>query len=231
MKLAYKIVDRRITLLKEEGIVFQTNVEVGVDVTAEELDHEFDAIILATGATMPRDVDQEGRELTGIHYAMDFLTANTKSLLNSNHQDDDYISAKGKDVIVIGGGDTGADCITTSIRHGARSVTQFDINEQKQTIRHIQNPWPLFPNVYSEEDAHKEAKAVYGRDPRSYKLQTAKFVGNEKGELVGLETIEVNTTLEDGKKGSSSCFRFNEIMGSRSCFTCSWVHWTGAETT
>ncbi|GAF24495.1 glutamate synthase [Bacillus sp. JCM 19047] len=200
VKLAYKIVDRRITLLKEEGIVFQTNVEVGVDVTAEELDHEFDAIILATGATMPRDVDQEGRELTGIHYAMDFLTANTKSLLNSNHQDDDYISAKGKDVIVIGGGDTGADCITTSIRHGARSVTQFDINEQKQTIRHIQNPWPLFPNVYSEEDAHKEAKAVYGRDPRSYKLQTAKFVGNEKGELVGLETIEVNTTLEDGKK-------------------------------
>lgn len=200
VKLAYEVVNRRIALLKEEGVLFRTNVAVGEDVTAEELDEQFDAIILATGATKPREVDQEGRDLSGIHYAMDFLTANTKSLLNSKHQDGEYISAKDKDVIVIGGGDTGADCITTSIRHGARSVTQFDINEQKQAIRQINNPWPLYPNVYAEEDAHKEAKAVYGTDPRSYKLQTSKFVGNESGQLVGLETIQVNTAWKDGKK-------------------------------
>lgn len=201
VKLAYSIVERRVHLLEEEGIVFKAGVEIGKDITADALEEEFDAVILATGSTKPREVDHEGRELSGIYYAMDFLTANTKSLLNSKHQDNDYISAKGKHVIVIGGGDTGADCITTSVRHGAASITQFDINKQKGTVRSVDNAWPLFPIVHTEEDAHKEAKAIYGTDPRAYKVQTKKFIGNENGQITGLETVEVVTEVkENGMK-------------------------------
>ncbi|GAF19124.1 LOW QUALITY PROTEIN: glutamate synthase [Bacillus sp. JCM 19046] len=200
VKLAYSIVERRVQLLKEEGIAFRVNIEIGKDVHAAELEEQFDAVILATGSTKPREVDFEGRELDGIHYAMDFLTANTKSLLNSNHQDENYISAKGKHVIVIGGGDTGADCITTSIRHGAATVTQFDINKQKGFEREVNNAWPLFPIIHTTEDAHKEAKAVYGKDPRAYKLQTKRFISNDNGQLVGVETIEVKTEWVEGQK-------------------------------
>lgn len=200
VKLAYSIVERRVKLLEEEGISFKANMEIGKDVQATELKKQFDAVILATGSTNPREVDHEGRELNGIHYAMDFLTANTKSLLNSNHEDNTYISAKGKHVIVIGGGDTGADCITTSIRHEAASVTQFDINKQKSDVRELDNAWPLFPVIHTTEDAHKEAKAVYGEDPRAYKMQTKRFISDGNGQLVGVETVEVRTEWIDGQK-------------------------------
>ncbi len=130
VKLAYRIVERRIDILKEEGINFQTNIEIGKELSTEKLVATFDAVILCTGSTRPRDIQVEGRELSGIHFAMDFLTANTKSLLNSNRVDSSY-SAEGKNVIVIGGGDTGVDCITTAVRHRAKSITQFDINRKK----------------------------------------------------------------------------------------------------
>ncbi|MED4123929.1 glutamate synthase subunit beta [Halalkalibacterium halodurans] len=201
VKLPYHVVERRINLLKEEGIEFRTNVEIGKDVSAKQLKNDFDAVVLCTGATKPRDVNVKGRELKGIHFAMDFLTANTKSLLNSNHQDGNYISAKGKHVVVIGGGDTGADCITTSVRHGAKSITQFDINREKSNERPDNNPWPLFPIVHTVEDGHKEAAAVYGKDPRAYQVMTTKFVGDAEGHVKEIHTISVETTVHpDGSK-------------------------------
>jgi glutamate synthase (NADPH) small chain len=201
VKLAYQVVERRVKILEEEGVSFKPNTAVGTDITSEELEQEFDAVILCTGATKPREVEVEGHSLKGIHFAMDFLTANTKSLLNSEHRDANYISAKDQHVIVIGGGDTGADCITTSVRHGAASITQFDINRQKGEDRTADNPWPLFPYVHQIEDGHKEAFAVYGEDPRAYQLMTTKFVGDENGHVKELHTIAVETTLqEDGVK-------------------------------
>lgn len=201
VKLAYHVVERRVKILEEEGIIFKTNVEIGKDVSATELKEEFDSVLLCTGATKPRDVEVEGRNLNGIHFAMDFLTANTKSLLDTDHADGNYISAEGKDVIVIGGGDTGVDCITTSVRHGAKSITQFDINSQKPDQRDENNPWPLFPIVHQVEDGQKEAKAVYGKDPRSYQVSTTKFVGDEHGNVKELHTIGVETTIdEQGRK-------------------------------
>ncbi len=187
--------------MKEEGITFKTKTEIGKDISAKELHNDFDAVILCTGATKPRDVEVEGRELQGIHFAMDFLTKNTRSLLNSDHNDGQYITAKDKHVIVIGGGDTGVDCITTSVRHGAASITQFDINREKTDQRAEGNPWPLFPIVHTVEDGQKEAIAVYGKDPRSYQVSTTKFVGDENGQVKELHTIGVETTIdENGRK-------------------------------
>lgn len=202
VKLAYHVVERRVKILEEEGVIFKANVEIGKDMSAAQLKNDFDAVLLCTGATKPRDVEVEGRELKGIHFAMDFLTANTKSLLNSNHQDHNYISAEAKNVIVIGGGDTGVDCITTSVRHGAKSITQFDINKQKPGVRDEEkNPWPLFPIVHQVEDGQKEAQAVYGHDPRSYQVSTTKFVGDEHGNVKELHTINVETKIdENGRK-------------------------------
>ncbi|WP_017727955.1 glutamate synthase subunit beta [Halalkalibacterium ligniniphilum] len=197
VKLAYAVVQRRVNILEEEGVIFKTNTEIGKDLPVAQLKSDFDSVILCTGATKPRDVEVEGRDLAGIHFAMDFLTANTKSLLNSNHRDGKYISAEGKNVIVIGGGDTGADCITTSIRHGAKSITQFDINREKSETRLGNNPWPLFPIVHSLEDAHKEAKAVYGNDPRAYQVMTTKFVGDGNGQVKEIHTIAVETTFDE----------------------------------
>lgn len=201
VKLAFHIVERRVKLLEQEGIIFKTNVEIGKDLSPTDLIKEFDSVILCTGATKPRCVEVEGRELKGIYFAMDFLTVNTKSLLDSAHNDGNYISAKDKDVIVIGGGDTGVDCITTSVRHAAKSITQFDINKQKPDQRDEGNPWPLFPIIHQVEDGQKEAAAVYGKDPRSYQVSTTKFVGDEHGHVKEIHTIDVITTFDkQGRK-------------------------------
>ncbi|MBU8907333.1 glutamate synthase subunit beta [Desertibacillus haloalkaliphilus] len=201
VKLSYHVVKRRVDLLEAEGVTFKTNTEVGKGYQTAELRSEFDAVILCTGAIVPRDVPVEGRELEGIHFAMDFLRQNTKSLLDSNLQDGQYISAAGKDVIVIGGGDTGVDCITTSVRHSCSSITQFDINVEKPNTRSVENPWPLFPVVHEVEDGHQEAEAVFGKDPRTYQVMTTKFVGDENGHIKELHTIEVETIIdENGNK-------------------------------
>ncbi|WP_018922323.1 glutamate synthase subunit beta [Salsuginibacillus kocurii] len=200
VKLANRIVNRRVDLLKEEGVSFVVNTDVGSDYPVDQLYEDHDGVILCTGAQVHRNVPAENSELKGIHYAMDFLRKNTKSLLDSGLEDQDYISAEGKNVIVIGGGDTGVDCITTSVRHGAKSITQFDIHEKKGMDRDHDNPWPLYPMIYNQEDGHKEAAAVYGRDPRSYKLMTKSFTSNEDGQVVGLTTVEVDTVYENGQK-------------------------------
>ena len=147
MKLDKKIVNRRIALLEAEGIKFVPNSHVGVDVDANTIRDNNDALIIATGATWPRDLQVPGRDADGIHYAMEFLQANTKSLLDSNLRDNNYLSAKDKDVIVIGGGDTGNDCIGTSIRHGCKSVTNFELLPQPPETRAADNQWPQFMKV------------------------------------------------------------------------------------
>src|SRR5262249_37737303 len=148
MKLDKRIVERRVNVMKAEGVAFVTNCEVGKDLPAAKLREENDAIVLCGGATKPRDLPVEGRNLGGIHFAMDFLHANTKSLLNSGHADGRYISAQDKDVIVIGGGDTGTDCVGTSIRHGCRSLIQLEILPKPPLSRAPDNPWPQWPKVY-----------------------------------------------------------------------------------
>ncbi len=192
MKLDKKIVQRRVDLLAAEGITFVTNTEVGVDYPADKLMSEFDAVVLCGGATKPRDMDIEGRGLKGIHFAMDFLTLNQKSLMDSNLQDGNYISAEGKNVIVIGGGDTGTDCVATALRHKCKSLTQFVVYPKVPKDRPANNPWPEFPKVYQIDYGQEEAKVVFGEDPRSYRIMTKKFVGDENGHVKELHTVEVN---------------------------------------
>lgn len=201
MKLPYSVVERRVKILEEEGITFITNTEVGKDYPISSLQSEFDAVVLCGGATKARDVDVEGRELKGIHYAMDFLHANTKSLLDSNLEDGQYISAKDKDVVVIGGGDTGVDCLATSLRHKCKSLTQFDIYEKRGEVRALDNPWPQWPVIHRVEYGQKEAAAVFGEDPRAYAVMTKKFVGDENGHVKEIHTINVETiTDENGQR-------------------------------
>ncbi len=175
MKLDKKtVVQRRIGQMVAEGVTFMTNTEVGVNYPARKLMDEFDALVLCTGATQPRDLPIEGRKLQGIHFAMDFLTANTKAVLDG-HKNGNFINAQGKEVIVIGGGDTGTDCVGTSMRHGCRSVVQLEILPKPPTERAADNPWPEWPKVYRMDYGQEEAAAVFGDDPRRY-LTTAKRV-------------------------------------------------------
>ena len=157
------VVQRRVNLLAEEGIVFKTGVEIGKNIPAASLMSEFDAVVLCVGSTRPNDffAKTPGRDLEGIHFAMDFLTANTRSLLDSKHQDEKYISAKDKDVIVIGGGDTGTDCIGTSLRHGCRSLVTFEIVPQPPEERAANNPWPQWPKILRTDYGHTEAAARF----------------------------------------------------------------------
>ncbi|MBH0230328.1 glutamate synthase subunit beta [Halobacillus yeomjeoni] len=202
MKLPYSVVERRVNILEEEGIHFFTNTEVGRDYPVSRLREEYDSVVLCGGATTPRNLEVDGRNLKGIHYAMDFLHANTKSLLDSDHADGNYISAKGKDVIVIGGGDTGTDCISTSLRHGCKSLTQFDIYDKKGSVRdNEENPWPQYPMIHRVEYGQKEAEALFGDDPRAYAVMTKKFVGDENGRIKEVHTINVALSYDsEGNK-------------------------------
>jgi glutamate synthase (NADPH/NADH) small chain len=200
MKLDKKIVERRVRVMQEEGIRFVTGVEVGRDIPAQRLTTDFDAAVICAGATQARDLPMEGRHLEGIHLAMEFLTANTRSLLDSRLADGKYISAKGKHVVVIGGGDTGTDCVGTAIRHGAKSVVQLEIMPRPPDERAADNPWPQWPKVYKLDYGQEEAKALWGADPRQYAVQTKKFCGDEQGRvkelhLVGIEWLKA----PDGK--------------------------------
>ncbi|MFE6794669.1 glutamate synthase subunit beta [Paenibacillus chitinolyticus] len=197
MKLEKHLVQRRVDLLSAEGVNFVTNAEIGKNVPVDQLKEEFDAVILAIGATRPRELDIKGRELKGIYPAMEFLHKNTKSLLDSNLADGEYINAEGKDVIVIGGGDTGTDCVATSVRHKAKSVVQFQYREKPPETRAVSNPWPEWPKVYKLEYGHEEAKAVHGKDPREYLTLSENFVGDENGNLTGLKTVKVRWRSDD----------------------------------
>jgi glutamate synthase (NADPH/NADH) small chain len=185
------VVQRRVDLLAVEGIRFVTNTEVGKNYPAERLLNEFDAVVLCGGATKPRDLPIPGRDLKGIHFAMDFLRANTKSLLDSNHQDGNYISAKHKDAIVIGGGDTGTDCVATVMRHGCKSLVQFEILPKPPPERAPDNPWPQWPNVFRAGYGQEEASAVFGRDPREFCIMTKRFAGDDHGHVKELHTVQI----------------------------------------
>ena len=196
-----EIVERRLDLMREEGVEFLVNAPVGdggngsLDVRG--LAKEFDAVLLATGATVPRDLPIPGRDLDGVHFAMDFLTQNTRSLLDSNLADGNYISARGKDVIVIGGGDTGTDCIGTALRHGCKSLVNFELFPQPPAARAPNNPWPTWPVIFRTEYGHEESAAKFGKDPRVYLISSTEFVGHPDGRLAGIRTVDVQ--LKDGK--------------------------------
>jgi NAD(P)H-dependent glutamate synthase small subunit len=191
MKLDKRLVDRRVDLMRGAGIHFRTGVDVGKDLDPHQLLADYDALLLATGSTRPRDLHIPGRELSGIHFAMEFLTANTKSLLNSNLQDGDYISAKDKDVIVIGGGDTGADCIGTALRHGCRSIVNLELLEQPPQQRAPTNPWPEWPVILRTEYAHEEAIGRFGADPRSFGIVSKEFVDDGTGTVSAVRAAAV----------------------------------------
>jgi glutamate synthase (NADPH/NADH) small chain len=192
------VVMRRIKQMEAEGIQFVTNTEVGVNYPAEQLLKEFDAVVLCTGATKGRDLPIEGRNLKGIHFAMEFLTSNTKSLLEQ-HRNGNFISAEGKDVMVIGGGDTGTDCVGTSMRHGCKSLVQLEILPQPPMERADDNPWPQWPKVYKMDYGQEEAAAKFGADPRVYLTTAKKFVGDENGWVKEVHTVEIR--WERNEKG------------------------------
>ena len=202
MKLEKELVDRRVNLLRAEGVNFVVNADVGGSgitsgVDVQQLLAENDALLLATGATTPRDLNIPGREGPGVHFAMEFLLKNTKSLLDSNLADGNYISAKDKDVIVIGGGDTGTDCIGTSLRHGCRSLVNFEIMPKPPADRGADNPWPQWPIIFRVDYGHEESTRKFGKDPRVYSISGKAFVRREDGSLRGITTVEVDAKFQE----------------------------------
>jgi len=197
MKLDKSVVERRVKLLEAEGVKFRTSTAVGPDIAPETLVTDFDATVLAVGSTIPRDLRVEGRELGGVHYAMDFLVANTKSLLSGTATP---ISAAGLNVIVIGGGDTGTDCVGTAIRQGAKSVTQLEILPKPPDERAADNPWPQWPKVYKLDYGQEEAAALWGADPRRYLVNTRRLVGDEAGHVKAIETVEIEWVHKPGDR-------------------------------
>ncbi|AOH56770.1 glutamate synthase [Peribacillus muralis] len=218
MKLEKDVVARRIKLLTQEGIDFVTNTEIGKDISAEELQEQYDAVILCTGAQKQRDLEIEGRGAAGIHLAMDYLTTSTKSLLDSNLEDGQFLDTKGKDVIVIGGGDTGADCVATALRQECRSVVQFGKHPILPANRTTDNMWPAYPNVFSLEYAYEEAEAKFGADPRQYSIQTTKIVADENGNVKELHTISMEKI-----KDENGIYIFKEIPGTEKVWPAQFV--------
>jgi glutamate synthase (NADPH/NADH) small chain len=197
MKLDKKeVVERRLKLMEQEGIKFECNANVGGNVHVESLKKEFDAIVVCAGATLPRDLPIEGRKLGGVHFAMDYLTASTKSILG-NGADTSPIHAKGKDVVVIGGGDTGTDCVGSAIRQGCKSLVQIEIMAQSPMDRAADNPWPEWPKVYKMDYGQEEAAAKFGDDPRAYQTTVKKFVDDGKGNLKELTTVQIKWEKND----------------------------------
>jgi len=191
-----QVVLRRLNVLEEEGVKFVCNTEVGKDFPVENLLKEFDAVVLCTGATKPRDLPIEGRQLKGIHFAMEFLTANTQAILDK-HQNGEFISAESKDVVIIGGGDTGTDCVGTSMRHGCKSLVQLEIMPQPPLERAANNPWPEWPKVYKMDYGQEEAAAKFGADPRVYLTTATKFEGDENGNVKAIHTVQVQWEKND----------------------------------
>ncbi len=209
MKLDKNLVEKRNGIMAAEGISFRPGVDVGRDIAARELMDSHDAVVLAVGATKPRDLPVPGRELKGVHFAMEFLKANTKSLLDSNLADGNHISASGRNVIVIGGGDTGNDCLGTSMRHGCASLTNFELMPKPPAERNDEMPWPTFARTYKIDYGHEEAAAVFGEDPRQYSILTKEFIGDGEGNVKAVRTVRVEWIKEPGSRP-----RFEEIPGS-----------------
>ena len=212
MKLEKQIIDRKVAVLEEEGIEFRTGCNVGKDVKAAEILKEFDRVILACGASNPRDIKAPGRDAEGIYFAVDFLKSTTKALWANDMKlkDGTYISAKGKRVIVIGGGDTGNDCVGTSIRHGAKSVVQLEMMPKAPDTRTELNPWPEWPRVCKTDYGQQEAIAVFGSDPRGYTTTVKEFIKDKKGKLCKAVLVK----LEGKKDEATGRTMMVEIPGS-----------------
>ncbi len=203
MKLDKEVILRRINLMAEEGIRFVTNANIGENYDANQILDEYDAVVLATGASEPRDLVAKGRDgVKGVYFAVDFLKANTKSLLDSNHDDNNYISAKDKNVIVIGGGDTGTDCVGTSLRHGCKSLVQFEIMGEPLKERGANNPWPEWPKVLKVDYGQEEFIDLYGKDPREYLTTVTGLNADKDGNLESVDTVKVEWKKdENGRFG------------------------------
>lgn len=197
MKLDKKIINRRIELMQAEGVIFRTGVNVGVDITAAELRKKFDAVLLCCGASNPRDINAPGRDAKGIYFAVDYLSSVTKSLLDSEFKDGRAISAKDKNVIVIGGGDTGNDCVGTAIRQGAKSVLQLEMMPEPSEERTASNPWPEWPRVKKTDYGQQEAIAVFGKDPREYCTTVQEFIKDKKGNLEKVRLVSLEPKRDE----------------------------------
>ena len=199
MKLEKTIIERRLDVMREEGITFRTSVNVGKDISFEELNKEFDRIVLACGASNPRDIKAEGRDANGIYFAVDFLKSTIKALLD-NGLTEGYISAKGKNVLVIGGGDTGNDCVGTCVRHGAKSILQLEMMPKLPDTRAENNPWPEWPRVCKTDYGQEEAAAVFGKDPREYQTTVKEFIKDNNGDLKAVVLVKLDA-VKDSKTG------------------------------
>ncbi len=191
MKLEKKVILRRLEIMKEEGVIFETGADIGTRDKAKKLLEEFDRIILACGASNPRDIKAQGRDAKGIYFAVDFLTQTTKSLLDSQLKDGKFLSAKGKNVVIIGGGDTGNDCVGTSIRHGCKGVVQIEMMPKPPKERALDNPWPQWPKVCKTDYGQEEAMAQFGQDPRIYESTVKEFIKDKEGKVKAVKIVKV----------------------------------------
>lgn len=210
MKLEKHVIERKVDVMKAEGVEFRTNVNVGKDAKAEQLLKEYDRVILACGASNPRDIKVPGRDANGIYFAVDFLKSTTKSLLDNGLTDGTYISAKGKNVMVIGGGDTGNDCVGTSIRHGAKSVLQLEMMPKLPDERTEDNPWPQWPRVCKTDYGQEEAIEVFGHDPRVYQTTVKEFIKDKNGNLKSAVLVK----LQPEKDKKTGRMMMKEVAGS-----------------
>lgn len=216
MKLEKSVINRRVEIMKAEGVRFITNADVGHNVSASEILDKSDAVILACGSSNPRDIKAEGRDADGIYFAVDFLKFTTKSLLNSALADDNYISAKDKNVVIIGGGDTGNDCVGTSVRHGCASVVQLEMMPKLPNERAENNPWPEYPRVCKTDYGQEEAAAVFGCDPRRYCTTVKEFIKGEDNKLTAVKTVRLDF-VKDEETGRMIP---KEIEGSEEILPC-----------
>ncbi len=210
MKLEKHIIDRKVQIMEEEGVSFVTGADIGKDVKASKILADFDRVVLCCGSSNPRDIKAPGRDAKGIYFAVDFLTANTKSLLNSGFKDKQYIDTKGKNVVIIGGGDTGNDCVGTSIRHGAKSVTQLEMMPKAPDKRAEDNPWPEWPKVCKTDYGQEEAIALFGHDPRIYETTVKEFIKDKNGDLKGVKIVG----LKWEKDAETGRMKMSEAEGS-----------------
>lgn len=210
MKLEKRIIDRKINIMKEEGVIFITGADVGKTYNASKIKKEFDRVILACGASNPRDIKVPGRDSKGIYFAVDFLKGVTKSLLDSNFEDKACVNAKGKNVLVIGGGDTGNDCVGTSVRQGAKSVVQLEMMPKAPDTRTENNPWPEWPKVCKTDYGQEEAIAVFGHDPRVYESTVKEFIADKDGNLIKAKIVKLQSKYNEEAKR----FVMEEVPGS-----------------
>lgn len=219
MKLEKRIIDRKIDVMKAEGITFVTNTDIGKDIKPAKLLADFDRVVLCCGSSNPRDITAPGRDAEGIYFAVDFLSRNTKSLLDSDFKDGNYVSAKGKKVIIIGGGDTGNDCVGTCMRHGCKSVTQIEMMPKAPDKRAANNPWPEWPKICKTDYGQEEAIAVFGHDPRIYESTVKEFIKDKNGRLKAVKIVK----LAWEKDPQTGRMNSKEVAGSEKIMDCELV--------